>query len=532
MRSVQIVTVDDAGSPLRSSGISYDRDGDEIYVTSPQKNKLVVLTSDYFPYLSIGSGRGLHSISKTYIRNGLLYVCLGASMAEERPHIAVFDMAFMPVKQIFFPDFDSFSPLDLVVGDNGNLYVVGMNGTGVMVLDSNGKFLHWIEPTDEVLGVAEKAPILAIDIGLDGRLYLLSEGMGRVYVYDQNEQFLYKFGEKGGEPGKLSRPRGIAVDDIRQQIYLVDYQRHTLSVFAKTGEYLFEVGGLGSGRGWFYYPSDVIVDGRGRVIVADTFNHRLQVFEFVNNKGYGVQQRAAAVARFKGPVEPSTEPPGAQAISTKKLVHIRQLKDKLSLDKPGDYLVMTAMTKKRRDAAALEQQLARKGYPVIVREVERAKSGPWQQVLVGPYEEPLEAFRAAEKLRTEEHLPTMLKTRGKEIDLEIPAEKSTPLPPQSKSSTEGGDSPPSLKETPVIEQQEVSEDPRLSVVPLPRVDETVLSDTADMGLAVPAVAEAGVVQTGAALPVKVKDIFCARCHAHPAGGACLQCHPAARKDRT
>lgn len=465
MRSVEVLSIDESGSPLRfPSGISYDREGDEIYVTSPQKNKLVVLTSDYFPYLSIGSGRGLNSISKSFIKNEQLYVCLGSSAEETRPHIAVFDMAFMPVKNIYFDDYDFFSPLDLVVADDGTMYVIGMNGTGVMVLDADGRFLHWIEPQDEVLGVAEKAPILAVDIGLDGRIYLLSEAMGRVYVYDRNEVFLYKFGEKGGEPGKLSRPRGIAVDDLRKQVYLVDYQRHTMSVYAQGGEYLFEVGGLGSGRGWFYYPSDVIVDGRGRVIVADTFNHRLQVFEFISNKGFGANERSQRQADMS--VEPFVEETVVEAVPPKTLVHVRPLKDPLMLEESGDFLVMTAMTKQQRDAESLALKLTRKGYPVKVRDIMRGKSGRWFQVLVGLYDDPLEAYRVAEKLRAEEQLPAMLKTRGKAQDLEIPAdnpaepienpdselpgltEKSAPLPEKQ-----------TVIETPLIEETALPEDP-------------------------------------------------------------------------
>ncbi|SHI54323.1 NHL repeat-containing protein [Malonomonas rubra DSM 5091] len=420
MRSVEALQVDESGTDLRfPSGVSYDRDGDEIYVTSPQTNKLVVLTPDYFPYLSIGSGRGLHSISKTYIRNGYLYVCVGASDKELRPHIAVYDMAFMPVRNIFFPDFEHFSPLDLVVSDDGKIYVVGMNGTGVMVLDNEGNFLRWIRPKGQVLGVSERAPILAIEIGLDGRLYMLSESMGRVFVYDRNERLLYQFGEKGGEVGKLSRPRGIAVDDVRRQVYLVDYQRHTMTVFAKTGEFLFEVGGLGAGRGWFYYPSDVVVDGRGRVIVADTFNHRVQVFEFISGKGFGQQEQPeqpyllAQDEFVEEAVQEETQQP-------KEFTYIRRLKDELQLESEGDFLVVAVITKNQADAEMIKLDLARKGYPVILRELQRSRSGIWFQVLVGPYLDPLEGYHVSEQLRKEERVPAIMRTRGEAFELELP----------------------------------------------------------------------------------------------------------------
>lgn len=423
MRSVDVLSIDESGSPLRfPSGVSYDRDGDELYVTSPQQNKLVILTADYFPYLSIGSGRGLNSISKTYVKNGLLYVCVGASSEESRPHIAVYDMAFMPVQKIYFPDFARFYPLDLVVSDSGTLYVIGMNGTGVMVLDAEGTFQHWIEPQDEVLGLKEKAPILAIEMGIDGQIYLLSEAMGRIYVYDRSERFLFKFGEKGGEPGKLSRPRGIAVDDHRRQIYVIDYQRHSMSVYAKNGKYLFEVGGLGGGRGWFYYPSDVVVDGRGRVIVADTFNHRLQVFEFVSNKGFGNQEESIRQLAFVGDTlgeELIVEP--EKPINR---VHIRPLKDEWLTEDQGDFVLVAMITKSQADAELMSLQLVRTGYAATLREIHRQKSGRWFQVLVGPFVDPLEAYGVMKSLHREEHLPAMLKTRSTAIYLELPDDQS------------------------------------------------------------------------------------------------------------
>ena len=53
--------------------------------------------------------------------------------------------------------------------------------------------------------------------------------------------------------------------------------RHTASAYSADGRFLFEFGGKGWGRGWFQYPSDITVDTSGNVLVADTFNNRVQV---------------------------------------------------------------------------------------------------------------------------------------------------------------------------------------------------------------------------------------------------------------
>lgn len=283
VRTLQVIEKDDAGVNLSyPSTIFYDAEADEIYLTDAAKGQVVIYAAaDYFPQLSVGKGRGLQAIYSSYVKDGTVYFCVGRGADDPRGHIAVFSSALLPLRDIYFsgiPGHENFLPREMVIGSNGLLYVVGVNSSAVMVFDRQGNFLRELLPRDEVLGVAEPASILSLTIDREGRLYLLSEERGRVFVYDRDENLLFKFGQKGGGSGKLARPRGIAVDDQRGRIYIVDYLRHTASVYSIEGKYLYEFGGMGVGRGWFYYPTDVAVDGRGHVLITDTFNHRVQVF--------------------------------------------------------------------------------------------------------------------------------------------------------------------------------------------------------------------------------------------------------------
>ena len=283
VRCVGIITTDHRGVELSlTSTIFYDPEEDEIYVTDGGKGQIVIYTSDYFPHLAIGAGRGLNSINSCYIGNGLLYACLGVSKSDPKGHIAVLNRALLLTKKIYFTGFEhanSFIPRKMAIGLNAHLYVAGVNSPEVIVLDPDGKYLRSIIQHEVILGVSERAPVVSITVGKDGRLYFLSEDMSKIYVYDRNEEFLYKFGQKGGDRGKLSRPRGIAVDDQRKLVYVVDYMRHSVSAYSKKGDFLFDFGGKGYGRGWFLYPTDICIDGSGRLLVTDTFNRRVQVFE-------------------------------------------------------------------------------------------------------------------------------------------------------------------------------------------------------------------------------------------------------------
>lgn len=127
---------------------------------------------------------------------------------------------------------------------------------------------------------ADPAALVVNDVVVDrnGRIYILCPDEGKVIVLDEAHRVLFSFGAKGGSTGKLSRPRSLAVDAGREIIYVVDYMRHAIVVYNyENGKYLFELGGMGFEPGWFNYPTNVEVDRRGNLIVADYFNHRVQV---------------------------------------------------------------------------------------------------------------------------------------------------------------------------------------------------------------------------------------------------------------
>lgn len=423
VRCIGMVANDNVGNDLSyPSSLFYDPAADEIYVTSPLKNKLVLFTADYFPYMSVGAGRGLHSVTSCYVSDNRLYACAGASKDEPRGHLVMLDGAFLPEGKIFFSGFegaDVFLPRKVVVGDNGNIYVTGLTGVGVVVLDPAGNFLKTIEPRDDVLGVTEQVAIISMTVGANGNLYLLSEGMGRVYVYDRNEKFLYKFGQKGGESGKLARPRGLAVDDRAGRVYVVDYQRHAVSAFSLEGDFLFEFGGMGQARGWLNYPSDVCVDSFGRVIVADTFNHRIQIYEVVGDGGATAPVTAlpeAPGAEIAEVEETAVEAPAPEeAVVASPPVDKRADRDKAPEVLPeaprDDYVLQVAFAREPEAAQALLERLVSRNYQVFIYEVDRGDKGLWYKVLIGPFVEKAEAEAVAARLKVEEKLTAIVSKR-------------------------------------------------------------------------------------------------------------------------
>lgn len=281
VKSLAVINLDERGVPLSyPRSIFYDDYSGEVYVAVSGRREIVIISSDYYPVISVGHGRGLRGVNGGFADAETLFFCL-AGNSGERGSLMFYDRALLPVGEIEltgFLDAVGFKPRQVVFRDNF-FYIVGLGSKGLLKFTADGLFKERIIPRDEVLGVEEEAFVRSFRIDSRGRLFLLSEVMGRIFVYSAESELLFKFGTKGGSSGKLSRPRALVLNEKLGLVFVVDYMRHTVNVYSMTGDYLFEFGGKGVGRGWFTFPSDIAIDKRGRLWIADTFNNRLQVFK-------------------------------------------------------------------------------------------------------------------------------------------------------------------------------------------------------------------------------------------------------------
>ena len=85
------------------------------------------------------------------------------------------------------------------------------------------------------------------------------------------------FGGPGSGTGQLAEPRGLATD-ARGNVYVADTKNHRVQVFDGTGKLLRGFGSHGSGDGQLNEPCGLAVDENGDVWVADTWNARIVRF--------------------------------------------------------------------------------------------------------------------------------------------------------------------------------------------------------------------------------------------------------------
>jgi DNA-binding beta-propeller fold protein YncE len=106
---------------------------------------------------------------------------------------------------------------------------------------------------------------------------------------------LGKTGINGNPPEALTDPSGITTAP-NGDIYVSESHTNLesnpnaparISIFDKTGKFIKTFGKLGSGPGEFRTPHAIIFDSRGRLIVADRANHRIQIVDKNDGKFLG-----------------------------------------------------------------------------------------------------------------------------------------------------------------------------------------------------------------------------------------------------
>jgi DNA-binding beta-propeller fold protein YncE len=256
----------------------------EIYVIEGQ-GRILIYNSNFFPLFTLDKSYGIESPQGVMVdARGYLWVAQGPGPNNRRGRISLFDPCLKWKRDIYFSGFtgaEEFIPYRLAENSRGEVFIIGTYSPAMVILDSFGNFQGTFFQEEEGEGQKRSVAVNDVLIGPDDRLYLLSEETSHVYVYDVERKFLFKFGQKGGSTGKMSRPQALGLDKRTGNFFIVDYMRHTVTAYDRKGRFIFEFGGLGWGEGWLQYPKDITVDETGRIFIADLFNNRVQVLQAI-----------------------------------------------------------------------------------------------------------------------------------------------------------------------------------------------------------------------------------------------------------
>lgn len=155
------------------------------------------------------------------------------------------------------------------------------------------------------------SPLVASVAGFEAPLGIAVDGADNVYVVDSSPPRVHVFDRSGTKlrtitHPSLERPTGIAVDSVRDRLYVSDSSSrssdsHKICAFDLSGNYLGSFGGRGRDHGKFFFATYLALDPAGNLYVTDTMNARVEVFDTAGHYVKTVGRSGDAPGMFDKP---------------------------------------------------------------------------------------------------------------------------------------------------------------------------------------------------------------------------------------
>lgn len=172
------------------------------------------------------------------------------------------------------------SPGRIMLGDDGVVHVADLSGNKLLLVSAKGEL------------VRELGPFPFLQKGgpaKGGRVVALSARGSAVTVLEASGAQVRAFGEHGESSERtVSFPAGFALDG-KGRIWIADAFQHRLKVFSLEGKFLYNVGRSEGPqeRGGFFFPVDLCFGEAGELIVLEKGAERIQRFTIREAAGAG-----------------------------------------------------------------------------------------------------------------------------------------------------------------------------------------------------------------------------------------------------
>ncbi len=170
-----------------------------------------------------------------------------------------------------------FEIADVVVDGDGRVHVFSRGPHRVVVFDASGRFLYnWGD------GVFQRPH--GATPSADGTLWCVDDDGHGIYQCTMEGKVLQTLGTPGQAAPALSgqpfnKPTKLAIHADTGDLFVSDgYGNARVHRYSATGRHVLSWGEFGCEEGQFNLPHSIAVDQRGRVLVADRENHRIQIF--------------------------------------------------------------------------------------------------------------------------------------------------------------------------------------------------------------------------------------------------------------
>ena len=213
---------------------------------------VIDLVANRWDYMRItGSSRLLKPINCDVDESGSIYVADAL-----RQRLVVYDPAGYSIGSVGVEG--EMRPVDVKV-KHGRIYICERNGPAVRVYDQAQRKLLFTAPQDQENRDARLYTPTNLDVDEEGNIWVSDTGGYCVKKYDSEGKFIGIYGAPGNGMGQFTRNKGIAVDR-EGRIYVADAASAVIQAFDKNGNLLLYFGEPGGSRVPLVLPAGLVID--------------------------------------------------------------------------------------------------------------------------------------------------------------------------------------------------------------------------------------------------------------------------------
>lgn len=167
----------------------------------------------------------------------------------------------------------------------GRIIVPDSKSNKIAVFSLQGDFMFEFGKKGEEKGFFNLP--LSVAINSKGELLVADSFNARIQKFTSDGTYITSIGERASGIGGLDLIKAVAVDSD-DNIYVTDARNHYVTIFNKEGEVLMVLGGKYAQMpstplavGGFFLPQGIFVDNNNKIYIADTMNHRIQVYQYI-----------------------------------------------------------------------------------------------------------------------------------------------------------------------------------------------------------------------------------------------------------
>ena len=208
-------------------------------------------------------------------------------------------------------------PSGIAIDSDDNVYLADQHNSRVEKFSKDGEYVsQWGE---EGSGHGQFRLPWGLAMDSENNVYVADWGNDRIQKFDPDGRFLASYGETGDGEGQFNRPSSVAVDD-EGYIYVADWGNERVQVLGPDGSFRLKLRGQATLSKWaqeffdsntdewkereisnlipdlpahmttaydissqteayFWGPISVTLDTEGRLYVAETNRHRIQIYQ-------------------------------------------------------------------------------------------------------------------------------------------------------------------------------------------------------------------------------------------------------------